>query len=187
MFEVSVTDLGGGSNTATMLILVSGGPSFLVHNFSTPPATVGVAYSGNIATNATDPGLGAGEALSFYKVTGPAWLNVATNGGLSGVPSSANVGENIFLVVVEDPGGLANTGDLNILVNAASTASILVQISQQGANVLLSWSGGSPPYQVMVTTNLSSAAWQNLGSPGSATNLLLAPTNVSSYYQVEGQ
>jgi hypothetical protein len=187
IFVVSVSNLGGASNTATLWIYVNSGPSFVQHNFATPAGSVGANYSGTIATNATDADLSAGDILSFYKITGPAWLNMAPNGGLSGVPSSNNLGANTFLVLVVDSGGLADTGNLNVTVNAMAAAPITVQISQQGSNVVLSWSGGSAPYQVKTTTDLNNPVWQNLGGPAIATNLVLSPSNVSSYYQIEGQ
>jgi uncharacterized repeat protein (TIGR03803 family) len=279
IFVVSVTNLGGSSNTATLLIYVNSAPEFKLRNFTTPAATVGFPYFGTIATNATDPDLGAGDTLTFYKVTGPAWLNVATNGALSGVPSSANLGANAFLVLVVDSGGLSAVGDLGIMVNLdipptfisnpfaepAATAGqpyaagiatnasdsvmgdvltfsevsgpawlsiagngtlsgtplstnigtnvfivsvadlqglsnnatmyitvtpgpeIVVKLTDQGPNLLLSWSGGIPPYQVKSATNLTSPMWQNIGAPTYATNLVLSPTNVSSFYQVQGQ
>ncbi len=185
--SLSVINLGGASNTADMTLYVNSAPSFLLHNFATPAASIGVNYSGTIATNATDPDISAGDTLSFYKITGPTWLNVAPDGGLSGVPSSPNLGANTFLVLVVDSGGLANSGTLNVTVNAMAAAPIVVQISQQGTNVVLSWSGGSASYQVKTTTDLNNPVWQNIGGPAIATNLLLSPSNVSSYYQIEGQ
>jgi uncharacterized repeat protein (TIGR03803 family) len=116
-FVVSVTDLGGSSNTATMSLYVNSAPMFTPQNFTKPSATVGVPYSGTIAINATDPDLGAGDTLTFYKVSGPVWLNVAANGALSGAPSSADLGVNTFLMLVVDSGGLAGIGYLGIIVN----------------------------------------------------------------------
>jgi uncharacterized repeat protein (TIGR03803 family) len=278
-FVVRVTNLGGASNTATLLICVDGGPSFISQNFTTPAATVGLPYSGTIATNATDPDLDAGGTLTFYKVTGPAWLNVATNGGLSGAPSMANLGADSFLVLVVDSGGLSAVGYLGITVNTDSppsfisnpfweppvtagnpyaasiatnasdpnfgdvltfskvsgpawlsvagngslsgtpfssnvgtnafivnvadfeglsnnatmridvtpAAAIVAQISQQGANLLLSWTGGIAPYQVSMMTNLNGSVWQNVGSPANATSLLVSPTNAAAFYRIQGQ
>src|SRR6266568_4684842 len=114
---VSVTDLGGSASTATLSLYVNSAPSFIPHNFTKPAATVGLRYFGTIATNATDPDLGAGDSLTFYKVTGPDWLNVAANGGLYGAPSNSDVGANTFLMLVADSGGLAGIGSLGITVN----------------------------------------------------------------------
>jgi uncharacterized repeat protein (TIGR03803 family) len=117
-FVVSVTDLGGGSAAATMSLYVNRPPSFTSPDFTKPAATAGLPYAGTVATNATDPDLGAGDMLAFYKVTGPAWLNVATNGAISGTPTSASLGAGSFLLLVVDSGGLAAVGTLDLQVNA---------------------------------------------------------------------
>lgn len=119
-FVVSVTDLGGSSNAATMTIYVNSAPMFTPQNFMKPVATVGELYSGTVATNVTDPDLGAGDTLTFYKVSGPAWLNVALNGALSGAPATTDQGADSFLLLVVDSGGLAGIGTLGINVNADS-------------------------------------------------------------------
>ena len=279
IFIVSVANLGGYSNIATLWVYVNSPPSFILRDFTTPAATVGLPYSGTIATNATDPDLGAGDILTFYKVVGPTWLNVGTNGTLSGAPASANLGANSFLMLVVDSGGLSAIGNLNITVNAdsppvfisnpfsgppvtagqpylgsiaanasdpdfgdvltfskvsgpawlslasngslsgtpfssnvgtnafivsvtdydglsnnatlyvdvISAAAIVATISPANANLKLSWTGGIAPYQVWMTTNLNSAAWQNVGSPTSLTNLMLAPSNAGAFYRIQGQ
>ena len=63
-------------------------------------ATEDSPYSGTLAGNANDPDAGAN--LAFAKVSGPAWLSVATNGTLSGTPDNGDVGENTFTVSVTD-------------------------------------------------------------------------------------
>jgi hypothetical protein len=277
-FVVSVTDLGGSSNTTILSIYVNSPPAFNPQTFTKPAATVGVPYSGTIATNATDPDINAGDVLTFYKVTGPDWLDVATNGTLSGTPDSSDLGANSFLLLVADSGGLAGIGSLNLQINAytppgfasnpfteppitagniysatiatnainsnfgnfltfskvsgpawlnvagngalsgmpvttndginsfvvtvtglygfTNSATMYVNVTaipiyeiilNQGSDVLLEWAGGVPPYQVMTTTNLASPTWQNLGSPTSATNVLITPANASLFYRVQGQ
>jgi hypothetical protein len=91
-FLVSVRDSGGQSNTATLFIYVNGAPSFTINPFSLPGINAGQNYSGTIATNASDPN--PSDSLTFAKVSGPAWLNVATDGTLSGTPLSPDVGTN---------------------------------------------------------------------------------------------
>jgi hypothetical protein len=277
-FVVSVTDLGGSSNTTILTIYVNSPPMFNPQTFTKPAASVGVPYSGTIATNATDPDIRAGDVLTFYKVTGPDWLDVATNGALSGTPANSDLGANSFLLLVVDSGGLAGIGSLNVPVNAynppafvsnpftgppitagnvysgtiatnvinanfgnlltfskvsgpawlnvagngalsgmplstnagidsfvvavidlygsTNSATMYVNVTaipiyetilNQGGEVLLEWAGGVPPYQVMTTTNLASPTWQNLGSPTSATNVLITPTNAGLFYRVQGQ
>ncbi len=63
-------------------------------------AAEGVAYSG--ATLGDNAGDINDDSLTFAKVSGPEWLNVATNGALSGIPASGDVGLNPFTVRVSD-------------------------------------------------------------------------------------
>ncbi len=189
LFVVSVTDLGGASNTTTMTIYVNSAPMFSPADFVKPAATVGVAYSGSIATNAVDPDLAAGDALQFYKITGPAWLSVADDGTLSGTPASADVGTESFMVLVVDSQDLAGVGMMTLTVNASGgliLPVVVMNISAAGTNLFLGWSGGTPPYQLQSTTNLG-VGWQNVGSATGATNCLIAPANPGTFYRVHAQ
>jgi uncharacterized repeat protein (TIGR03803 family) len=278
-FVVSVTNLGGASSTATLSIIVDGGPSFTPQDFTKPAATAGLAYSGTIAGNATDPDLAIGDTLTFYMVTGPDWLTVADNGALSGTPSSLNLGVNNFLVLAVDAGELSAIGTMSIMVNPANppvflanpfaeppvaagnayaatiatnasdpnfgavltfskfsgppwlnvaangglsgtpvstnagnnffivevadatglssyavmsinvtpAAPIVARISPQGASLMLSWTGGIPPYQVMITTNLNPSAWQNIGGPINTNKMTVVPDRAGAFYQIQGR
>ena len=180
-FIVSVKDTGGLSNTATLLIYVNGAPSFAVNPFAPPPVIAGQSYSGTIATNATDPN--PGDALTFAKISGPAWLSVAGNGGLSGTPVSSDVGASNYVVQVSDPGGLSGTATMYISVNPAPP--ILPLLSQQGGSLWLNWSGGIAPYQVQSSTDLVFGTWQTVGTITS-NSFSISPTNPASYYRVVG-
>ena len=46
-----------------------------------------------------------GDTLTYSKVSGPAWLSVASNGALSGTPGNSDVGANSFTVKVTDAAG----------------------------------------------------------------------------------
>jgi hypothetical protein len=164
------------------MLMTNSPPAFVINPFSLPDAIAGQPYSGTIATNATDPN---GDAMTFAKVTGPAWLAVAGNGALSGTPFSGSVGTNSFLVRAIDSGSLSNTATMNIIVLPGPP--ITATISAQGGNLLLSWTGGIPPYQVQVTTNLSPVGWQDFGSATSGTALVVVPTNAAAFYRVLGQ
>jgi len=162
-------------------IMTNSPPAFVSNPFTKPNANAGLAYAGTIATNASDPN---GDAITFAKVSGPAWLSVASNGALSGTPLSPNVGTNSFVVRVIDSGSLSNSATMNIAVIAAQpiTASIL----PQGADLLLNWIGGIAPYQVQAATNLP-GFWQNLGGAITGNSLLISPTNSAGYFRVSGQ
>lgn len=74
-------------------------PVFTNSPFVAPSATINAAYSGSIANQASDAD---SNPLTFYKITGPRWLVVATNGALIGNPTLADVGLNNFTVQVSD-------------------------------------------------------------------------------------
>jgi hypothetical protein len=78
-------------------------------------ATVGVAYSGSLSGNASDP---ESNTLTFTKASGPTWLSVAANGTLSGTAATANIGLNTFTVNVSDGVNAAAIGTVNITVVA---------------------------------------------------------------------
>jgi hypothetical protein len=180
-FTVSVKDSGGLSNTATLYIYVNAAPYFVVNPFSPSMAAAGQEYSDTIATNAVDPN--PGDVLTFAMTSGPAWLTVATNGALSGIPGSSDAGTNNFSVSVTDPGGLSGSANMSIFVNPAPP--ILPVASFQGGNLSLSWSGGVGPYQVQVSTDLVYGTWQTIGTISSNT-LVVTPTNPAAFYRVVG-
>lgn len=108
-YALSPTDItmlaNGAANNAPYFI------SDLMVNFG---ATEDAAYSGqSLAASAVDLD---GDTLTFSKVTGPSWLTVASDGSLSGTPSDSDVGENIFVIRVEDTGGLYGTAVMIIYV-----------------------------------------------------------------------
>lgn len=156
-------------------------PTFTVNPFTVANANAGQAYSGTIATNATDLN---GDALTFSKVSGPAWLNVAANGALSGTPLSPDVGANAFVVQVADPGALSSTATMNLQVIAAPP--IVLSATPQSGSLQLNWTGGIAPYQVYTTTNLINPAWIAVGPSTNATSALVSETNSTAFYKVGG-
>jgi hypothetical protein len=157
-------------------------PTFALNPFTELAVLAGQTYGGTIATNASDLN---GDLLTFAKVSGPAWLSVASNGTLTGTPFSSNVGPNSFLVSVTDPGALSASATLNIAVSPAPP--ITAAVSQQDTNLLLTWAGGIAPYTVQMTPTLPGASWQTLGGPTSTTSLLVPATNAAAFYRILGQ
>jgi hypothetical protein len=90
-------------------------PAFITDPISKPNATQGEAYSGTIASDASDPDA---DTLTFTKTSGPSWLSVASNGALIGTPAAANVGTNSFTVNVSDGRGGSDTATLQFTVLA---------------------------------------------------------------------
>jgi GH25 family lysozyme M1 (1,4-beta-N-acetylmuramidase) len=182
-FLVSVTDNGGLSNTATLFIYVNAAPLFAADPFSLPSVPAGQNITGTIATNVSDPN--PGDVLTFAKVSGPAWLNIGIDGTLSGMPSSADVGTNTFVVNVTDPFTLYSTATMMIAVQTPPP--IVATLAVQPGQLLLMWTGGSGPYQVQVATDLINPIWQNFGPPTFGSSLSLTPTNDTAFYRIQGQ
>jgi hypothetical protein len=88
-------------------------PSFSTDPISSSDATEYIPYSGTIAGTASDP---EGDPLTYSKTGGPAWLNVAADGVLSGAPGGAGSGLNSFTVQVADDHGGMDTATLEITV-----------------------------------------------------------------------
>jgi hypothetical protein len=157
-------------------------PVFVANPIARPAVVAGQNYASTIAGEATDPN---GDTVTYSKVSGPSWLFVAGNGAVAGTPFSANLGTNSFVVRAADPSGLSSNATLNVLVLAASP--IIVGIVPQSPDMLLSWSGGIPPFQVQVATDLFSPDWQNWGIATAASNVLVAPSNAAGFFRIFGR
>lgn len=118
-FVVSATAIGGVGEATLSILVVNEPPAFIASPFSRPNATVGFAYVGyTIAGEATDP---KGGAVSYSKVSGPAWLTVAPDGMLSGTPSTAGV--DSFVVRATGTSGYSDA-TLNITVEGPMMAQL---------------------------------------------------------------
>jgi hypothetical protein len=184
-FIVSVTDPGGLSNVATLRLKVNGSPFFVENPFVEPGATASQPYTGNLRTNAADPN--PEDALMFAKLSGPAWLSIGSSGSLSGTPGKGDAGTNQFSVTVTDPGGLSASASFTIPVTYVPPPPVVLQIASQGQQIKLSWSGGTPPFQLQSATNFVVPAWVNIGSLTSNRNATATPSNAASFYRVQGQ
>ena len=121
-FVVRVTDAGGLTDDAALTISVANvndAPVFTTNPF-TAAATEDSAFTG--AITATD--MDAGDTLTYSKVSGPAWLSVATDGTLSGTPTNSDVDTNTFAVRVTDAGGLTDDAVLTIPVANVNDAPV---------------------------------------------------------------
>jgi len=90
-------------------------PVFSTDIISLANALENVAYSASMAIYASDS---ESDHLTFTKVSGPSWLTLASDGSLYGTPSNADIGENTFIVTVEDGYGGKDTATLTITVNS---------------------------------------------------------------------
>ena len=173
---ISLTDPNGFTAAATFTIPVNPDPApvFLANPFTTPAATAGAAYTANLATNATDAEIAAGDVLTFLKSGGPAWLNVATNGVLSGTPGAGDIGTNQFLITAVNLGGATTTATLNLLVNGGPFF-IAGLLSYPAATVGLPYAGSIAtnaldpflaPGGTLAFSLVSGPAWLQMGADG---------------------
>lgn len=133
-------------------------PTFTADPIITSDVTDGVAYSDTLDGSATDAD---SDPLTYSKVSGPAWLSVASGGALSGTPGTADVGPNSWTVQVDDGNGGTETATLQITVNAAEgSASDDFQSNSWSGGT--GWSGGwdvvdlaklNPPEIVLLSGN----------------------------------
>lgn len=91
-------------------------PAFSSNPIFLANAAAGLIYTGNLIdyTVVADP------SLTFTKTAGPAWLMVAADGSISGVPSSADVGANSFTVRATNPDGVFAETTLSIQVSPSA-------------------------------------------------------------------
>jgi subtilase family serine protease len=181
VFTVTVTDADGLSDTATMYIDVNAAPAFTANPITAPAVSVGQVYTGSLTNQARDPNPGA--TLTFSKLSGPSWLSVAPDGTLFGTPAPGDVGTNSFTVTVSDSGGLASSALMNIPVMAAP--GLTVHIAASANTLILTWVGGTPPFQVQVSTNFAANQWQNVGGAVSNHTVNVFPATFTAAYRIE--
>lgn len=87
-------------------------PQFSATTFARGTANQNQPYTGTLAGTATDPD--SGDTLTYAKVSGPAWLQVAADGTLTGTPGFANDGLQEFVVSVTDSTGASDSAVLTI-------------------------------------------------------------------------
>jgi hypothetical protein len=168
---------------AAISLVPNWAPSFTLSPFTQPDITAGQGYFGYIYTNATDLN---GDAMTYGKVSGPAWLGVTTGGVLFGTPISTNVGLNTFTVSVSDPGGLSNTATMNINVLPAPPIVPSTYIDTN-FNLWVAWSGGIAPYQLQMATDLTTTNWVNVGDVISSNTISIIPSNPAAFFRIMGQ
>jgi len=176
-WTVRVAD-AGGSDTVTLRILVGGNPQWLADPVVKPVARAGSSYGDSgqsLAGHAVDPD---GDAVTFAKVSGPAWLQVASNGALSGTPATADLGLQTWVVRASDGSG-GNTATLRIEVIEISGAIRIDQLEiwdgiqnpHAADGVILSGSGTPEDpavYQIPTGLRFTATGAIHMTTPGGA-------------------
>jgi hypothetical protein len=135
-------------------------PRFNADPFTESGALLGVPYSSTLADNVIDTN--ANESLLFSKLSGPAWITVATSGNLTGMPGPGDLGTNTFTVRVIDSTGF--TADATGRIFVATPPVIVPDATVAGGTLSFQFSGLlSQHYRVEFTAVLpASGPWQVL-------------------------
>lgn len=130
-FTVRVTDAAGNYNETQLKIPVTT-PALFLNDPVMRIAKAGVLYNGTLSGEATNT---TGGSMTYSKVSGPAWLAVASNGALSGTPGVADMGLNSF--VVQATNSLGGAATANLWVEVPSDALLAYEhfSGTAGANV----------------------------------------------------
>ncbi len=110
------TAANGSSLQLNYLAPANSAPTWSGSTVNKAAAAEGSAYAASLTSDASDIDH---DVLTFAKVSGPAWLNVAADGSLSGTPGSSDVGDNSFTVSVRDGSSMPVQATLAISVRNA--------------------------------------------------------------------
>ncbi|MGL4400085.1 MAG: Ig-like domain-containing protein [Luteolibacter sp.] len=106
-FIVEVSDSNGEIDQADLTVTVfapapvNRAPVFTGNPIYAPDASENAAYTGqSLAGKALDPD--AGDTITYWKISGPEWLGVATDGQLSGTPPPGSAGTSSYVIRAVD-------------------------------------------------------------------------------------
>lgn len=124
VFTVLADDGNTTPSTNTLNIAVEAGlpPVWTTNVIQGADGMAGIAYNGTLAGLATEPN---GDPIVYSLVSAPTWLNVASNGILSGTPGAGDAGSNTFTVAATDIDGSTNA-TLNIYVEGSTPGIVLI-------------------------------------------------------------
>jgi GH35 family endo-1,4-beta-xylanase len=180
-FVVSVTDGIHPPVEASMnikVLNVNDAPVFAIDPIPGTDAFEDSEYADSLAGMANDED---GDNLVYSKASGPAWLNIATDGTLSGSPVQADVGQNVFTVQVDDGNGASDTATLEITVINVNDApvfsvdSITAPATAEDAVFSGSVAGNATDEDGdnLVYAKISGPAWLNVAADGSFSGIPL--------------
>lgn len=169
-----------GSGTLQVLAIAPVPPVFNANPLIIAGASEGAAYTNTLAGLASDPN--PGDTLTFSKISGPAWLNVATNGALTGTPAQANAGLNQFVVRVTDAAGQWDETTVQITVTPLNDAPQFTSNPVPGPDAFVNAAYGatltnfatdSDPGDILTFGKQDGPAWLSVAEDGA---LLGTPT-----------
>jgi len=139
--EVLVSDRALSATQITAL-QTNTAPAFSAATLPDGTATQGVAYAGSLAGSATDPD--AGDTLAYGKASGPAWLQVAAGGALSGTPTFDEEGVQEFVLTVTDAAGATDSIVLKLTLPLVSGSGVWNTDASGSWGTAANWSAAFP-------------------------------------------
>ena len=124
--DAIVLSTNGSLSDAALDGYLNHAPAFLNDTIVGPSTTHITEIVGSLVGYADDAD--QGDVLTYSKQSGPAWLQVSSQGTLSGTPTFDDVGLNEFTVRVTDPSGAYGEATLQVTVTFAYT------LSEQGVS-----------------------------------------------------
>lgn len=151
-------------------------PVWRVESFKPRHAVTGTAYSVKISAWATP-----GAPRTFSKVDGPAWLNISTNGMLSGMPAEADAGLHVAHLRVA--GASDPTSDVTVQIDVKrSGQEDIGSLRVMSYNVWKEWSGVSNGFQKGIESIVKSGA-DVVGLQESSQSLAQSMANELGWYR----
>ena len=138
--EVEIADTAFTAAQITALF-TNIAPQFASNMITSVSSTQTMAYSSSIAGTATDAN--PGDTLTYSKLSGPAWLNVAADGTLTGTPTPSDGGTNIFIVRVTDAAGASAFAGLSIATIGFNANGVWNMDASGNWSDTNNWSGGA--------------------------------------------
>ncbi|MCW1921048.1 cadherin domain-containing protein [Luteolibacter arcticus] len=176
-FIVRVADPEGLSDDASLTITVANTndpPAFVAPMLAADPATEDLPYLATLASFASDPD--ADDSLVFSMVTGPAWLEVAPDGTLSGTPTNGDTGENVLVVLVTDLEEASAEATVTLFVQNTNDPPVIGELSvppatQDEAYIASVAAFASDPDagDSLTFSKVSGPEWLLIGADGSLT------------------
>jgi hypothetical protein len=175
------------------------GPFVVTINYAVPQAVanqanrfiVGTVWSDSNNNGRYDPGEGKG-GVTVQPASGN-WHAVTAAGGGYAIP----VDQPGDFQVTFSGGGFGapvqrsvTVGNESALLDVMATPAVALKLDisrvPTAAAVMLTWSGGNPPYQVQVSSNVHAGTWQNFGVPSIGTSLTVPRSTTAQYFRVVG-
>ncbi|GAA5483102.1 LamG-like jellyroll fold domain-containing protein [Haloferula sargassicola] len=113
-FRIFNQALDGSAIWALGSSSANGAPVFSSSEITLPGAVFQTAYANaTLASQVTDP---EGSMLTFSKLRGPGWISMASDGSISGTPTTAAGYDDALVVRVSDPSGATSEATISIPV-----------------------------------------------------------------------